>query len=182
MKNFKFSRLFVAALVVACLALTGCKPQTEEVLVEKIIVARPIASTDKIIGSWISTYGEKYEVSSSEFKNYYGTSECYTGDNVYVAETSETSGYIYFKYTKAFCYAHSDFDNFVYTYDDDAPDVGKWYALYYSDLTDSSVKISGAAGEKSSCDTLKEAIETFTVANGYMSTITDGKYSACTKE
>ncbi len=63
-------------------------------------------------------------------------------------------------------------------YSDDAPDVGKWYAVHYKNLTSNSVSLSGAAktGGETSTKTLSEAIIEFTVENGYFS-----YYSECTK-
>ena len=182
MKNIKFSRLFAALMVAACLVFVGCKPEPEDPGMFIPDGVRTLAETDAIVGTWVSTYGEKFEITPTEFKNSYGTSEGYKGNNVYYAEVTEDSGYIYFQYTKAYCAEHSDTANYIYTYDEDAPDVGKWYAIYYSDLTASSVKISAAGGEKSSCETLKEVVETFTVANNYMSTSAANRYSTCTKE
>ena len=184
MKNIKFSRLFAAVMLVACFAFAGCKPQVEEVT--KLVAVRPIEADDGIIGTWVDSgeYGKSYyRISTTSFINDGEDSngnpyDSYAGNNIYVAETSKTSGFFFIKYTKAFCSTHSDFDNFIYTYDDDAPDVGKWYAISYTDLTSSSIKISGAAGAKTSCATLKEAIAEFTPAeNGYF-----GTYSSCIKQ
>ena len=154
MKNIKFSRLFAAMMFVAVLALTGCKQNADP-------------SPKKIEGTWVSTYGEKYVISGSEVKNYYTDSATkefkltYTGNSVEIKELTDTTGYIYMKYTRS---ANAD-----WTYSETAPDVGKWYALYYFELADKSVKISGAAktGGKTSCATLDEAKTEFTVANGY---------------
>ena len=172
MKNLKFSRLFAAMMFVAVLALAGCKQQPEE-------KAKPIE------GTWVSSTGEKWTISGSEVKNFYNGDLAYTGDSVEFNEETDSSGYIYLKYTRSFCATHSDFDNYVYTYDEDAPDVGKWYAIYYFDLTDDAVKISAASnyenGGVSSCDTLEEAKKTFTVANDYMSKAAK-RYSTCTRE
>ncbi|MDD5929976.1 MAG: hypothetical protein PUC37_09280 [Spirochaetales bacterium] len=116
-----------------------------------------------IIGTWESSYGEKYVFSSTEFKNYYGNSETYTGNNLYIKKLSSTSGYIYLKYTKSIMSDNS--------YSTSAPDVGKWYAVYYNDLTDRSVKISAAAKENGATSfiNLADAVNEFTVANGYFS-------------
>ena len=61
MKNLKFSRLFAAVTFVAILALAGCKNQPEE-------------SSKAIEGSWVNA-NEKYEISSSEYKNYSQTKQ-----------------------------------------------------------------------------------------------------------
>ena len=172
MKNLKFSRLFAAVMFVAVLGLTGCKPEPEE-------------RTPKAIeGTWLdASWGKSYyKITASTFENYGEDAsgkayDSYAGDNVTIVETSETSGIIYIKYTKAFCSEHSDFTNGVYAYDADAPDVGKWYAISYKELTDTSVQLSGAAGAKSSCETLDEAKEEFTAEKGYFS-----YYSSCAKQ
>lgn len=179
MKNLKFSRLFAAAFVVACLAFTGCKPEADNPPAEEFVPEslRTLTETDGIVGTWISIFGEKFEITASQFKNYYGSSECYVGDNLYLYELSEDSGIIYFKYTKALCPTHTDYVNDVYVYDSDAPDAGKWYAVYYSDLNGDTVNISGASGKESSCATLEKAVNEFTVQNGYFSW-----YSGCYKE
>ena len=55
--------------------------------------------------------------------------------------------------------------------------VGKYYAVSFKDLTDTSISISGAfKGGKMSADTLIEAITEFTINNGYYSF-----YSSCKK-
>ena len=170
MKNIKFSRLFAAMMFVAVLALTGCKQNADP-------------SPKKIEGTWVSTWGEKYVISGSEVKNYYTDSATkevklgYAGNSVEIKEINGTSGYIYMKYTRS---ANAD-----WTYSETAPDVGKWYAIYYFDLTDKSVKISGSSNYYnngvSSCATLEDAKKTLTVENGYMSEA-EGKYSACAKK
>ena len=156
MKNIKFSRLLAAMMFVACLVLVGCKqPDT----INNYNV--------NIVGTWVSDYGEKYVITATSVDSSGEGYTSYAGDNLVVVMDTETTGRLFIKYTRALCYTHSDFDNYIYTYDSDAPDVGKWYAILYKDLTDNSVKLSGAAGAKSSCDTLEEAIEEFTVENGY---------------
>ena len=55
--------------------------------------------------------------------------------------------------------------------------VGKYYAVSFKDLTDTSISISGAYKDgKMSADTLVEAITEFTINNGYYSF-----YSSCKK-
>ena len=151
MKNLKFSRLFAAFAFVAILALAGCKQPEEE-------------THYAIEGTWVCDDGQKFIITNSTLTNYWGETVGYAGDNLTVVEISDTAGTIFIKYTKAFCSEHSDFDNYVYTYDEDAPDVGKWYAVSYKDLTDTSVKLSGSAGTPSA--TLEEAKETHTAEKG----------------
>ena len=56
--------------------------------------------------------------------------------------------------------------------------VGKYYAVSFKDLTDTSILISGAYKEKGkiATDSLVEAITEFTINNGYYSF-----YSSCKK-
>lgn len=75
---------------------------------------------------------------------------------------SDASGIIYGKYTEN-------------TYSPSV--VGKYYAVSFKDLTDTSISISGAYKDgKMSADTLVEAITEFTINNGYY-----GTYSSCKK-
>lgn len=126
-----------------------------------------------LIGKWKDSYDSTYEISQNEFSNYGYGYDAYAGNNLVISITSNdfSSGYIYIQYTKAYCAKHS-------TYDNDSPDVGKWYAISYKSLTASSIKISGAykKGGETSTETLEEAMAEFTIENGYFST-----YSECTK-
>lgn len=56
--------------------------------------------------------------------------------------------------------------------------VGKYYAVSFKDLTDTSISICGAYKEKGkiAADSLVEAISEFTINNGYY-----GTYSSCKK-
>lgn len=76
--------------------------------------------------------------------------------------SSDASGIIYGRYTEN-------------TYDSSV--VGKYYAVSFKDLTDTSISISGAfKGGKMAADSLVEAITEFTINNGYY-----GNYSSCKK-
>ena len=76
--------------------------------------------------------------------------------------SSDASGIIYGRYTKN---------------TNDSSVVGKYYAVSFKDLTDTSILISGAYKDgKMSADTLVEAITEFTINNGYYSF-----YSSCKK-
>lgn len=75
---------------------------------------------------------------------------------------SDASGIIYGKYTEN-------------TYSPSV--VGKYYAVSFKDLTDTSISISGAYKDgKMAADSLVEAITEFTINNGYYSL-----YSSCKK-
>ena len=126
-----------------------------------------------LTGTWQSSYGEIFKITSTSLSNGGSWGDAYAGNNLVVSYTNDeaTSGYIYIKYTRAM--------NPDYSYSETAPDVGKWYAIAFKELTASSVSLSGAynASGKTSTETLEEAISTFTIANGYFTT-----YSECVKQ
>ena len=170
MKNLKFSRLFAAMMFVACLAFTGCTPVTEEKIIvnEKVIVLTKLASDDMLVGDWVDDKDAHYVISKNDFDNYGSWGDSYAGNNLVVQEFSETEGTIFIKYTRA---ANPD-----WTYTTTAPDVGKWYAISYKNLTEDSIDLSGAWGDKSSCEKLEDAVVEFTIDNKYF-----GSYTTCTK-
>lgn len=161
MKNTKFSfnrawLVLIALLMSALVAVsfTSCKSDDDDA---------------SIYGTWVNktdTYTETYKITETMFSNGY-----YEGNNLTVIESSDSAGYIYIKYTKAM--------NADYSYSETAPDVGKWYAISYKNLTDDTVSISGAykSGGATSTETLDEAVSEFTIENGYF-----GTYSDCTRQ
>ena len=123
------------------------------------------------LGKWQDSFGSIYEISQTEFSNYSETYDSYAGNNLVISKSTDNSGYIYIQYTKAYCKQHSNYDN-------DAPDIGKWYAISFKELTNSSIQISGAYkdGGETSTETLEKAMAEFKIENGYFST-----YSECLK-
>ena len=158
----KFSRFLAVFITVVSLCAFGCKTQPEEV------------SYSDIFGKWTSSPNEVYEISKDYFKTYGEGWSGYEGDSIIIItnENDNASGTIFLKYTVS---KNPDPDK---SYSNTAPDVGKWYAVSYKNLTKNSVSLSGAykLGGKTSTETLKEAIKEFTVANGYFD-----YYSECTK-
>lgn len=150
--------------------------QTETEYETEYVYVYQISDENILTGEWKSSYGEIYKISATALSNSYTsngkTYNTYAGDSLVVRYTNEgqTAGYIYIKYTRAM--------NPDYTYSETAPDVGKWYALSFKNLTSSSIEISGAYKKegKTSTETLEEAIEEFTVKNGYFDS-----YSECVK-
>ena len=148
MKNIKFSRLFAAALVVACLALTACKPAADE------------DKKPSIKGTWISTFDEKYEIKGSTYNNYYTANDefvlYFSTDSVEIVEATDETGFVFGKFNDA------DHIGFGAT-------VGQWYCFYYSDLKEDSVKIYQPFKPtgKAACDSLEEAKTEYTIDNGY---------------
>ena len=129
MKHFKFSRLFAAAAVVAMLVLVGCK--------------QPDATApDGIIGTWVSSYGEKYVVSEDSVSEAKWMSWVMEIEDV--EEVSDSAGVIYGILTKGTKFTPE----------------GTYYAFAYKDLTGNSVKIAtGAVSYK----TLEEVEEKCTI-------------------
>lgn len=165
MKNSIFSRvklLVAACVVMSAFALMGCQQPTSDTVTEYVYIT-PLENTDGIIGTWVSTFGEKFVITNTDFKNEYNNSVCYAGDNLLIMKTGNDSGYLYIKYTTPY----------------NSSDNGKWYAVRYTGLTNTSVILSGAykSDGVSSTATLSEAVTTFTVANGYFA-----GSSNCTKQ
>ncbi len=168
MKRFNLSHLLAIALVALSLSTFGCQQPTT------VTVNLP-----SLVGTWANStsYGtSRYIITATTFDSTWtptsGTSSnSYAGDSLYLVPSSLTSGTMFIKYTRSM--------NSDYTYSETAPDVGKWYAISYKDLTDTSVSISGAykLNGATSKDTLQEAISEFTIENGYFAI-----YSECTKE
>ncbi|MDE5898825.1 MAG: hypothetical protein K2H09_06120 [Treponemataceae bacterium] len=153
------------ALVSASFTLASCMTEdTETILPEGI---EQLEDTDPLVGTWNGQYeGESYTITATTFTS----AGSYEGDNLLVGKLNTSSGYIYIKYTRAM--------NPDWSYSEDAPDVGKWYAVMYKDLTERSISISGAWKKDgiSAAETLEEAIAEFTVENGYFDS-----FSECTK-
>ena len=115
-----------------------------------------------LIGTWenkTTSYTETYIYSYGKFDG-----GSYKMDVVMIIWSSNTAGIIYGKYTENSYYKDV---------------VGKYYAVSFKDLTDSSISISGAykSGGKTGTDTLWQAIKEFTIDNGYF-----GTYSACKRK
>lgn len=67
MKNFKLSHLFAAAVLVACLSFTGCKPAedaTAQVVVANYVYQQTYYKT-LISGTWKSQYNDGYTINTS---------------------------------------------------------------------------------------------------------------------
>ncbi len=154
--NFALSLCRVLLTAVLILGVTGCPHAPDE----------PEQNELSVYGKWVDDWQGVYEISETYFKNYGPGYSSYEGSDVTVVPLSETSGTIFIKYTVA---AMPD-----WSYSSEAPDVGKWYAVSYKDLTENSISLAGAYGTKSSAETLEEAKTEFTVENGYF-----GTYSAC---
>lgn len=171
----KFSAILIALSLSIFLASCKTESDPKDFLPQGI---EELSADSPLIGKWQDSYGSIYEISQTEFSNYGESYNSYAGNNLVISKSTDDSGYIYIQYTKAYCKQHSNLEESKYTYDIDAPDVGKWYAISFKELTNSSIQISGAfkKDEKTSTETLEEAVTEFTIENGYFA-----NYSDCTK-
>ena len=116
---------------------------------------------NRLLGTWENkqqTYTETYIYDGINFD-----AGSYKMKVKSIIWSSDASGIIYGRYTEN-------------TYSPSV--VGKYYAVSFKDLTDTSISISGAYKEKGkiATDSLVEAINEFTINNGYYSF-----YSSCKK-
>lgn len=116
---------------------------------------------NRLLGTWENkqpTYTETYIYDGINFD-----AGSYKMKVKSIIWSSDASGIIYGRYTKN---------------TNDSSVVGKYYAVSFKDLTYSSVSISGAYKKdgKIATDSLVEAINEFTINNGYYSF-----YSSCKK-
>lgn len=184
MKNSVFSKVRLlagAVLVASLLMLVGCKPAADDDPI-------PEDKTYYLSGTWKEEYGT-YKIDC--IKETFDAGEySYAGNEMVIRFSDEkcTAGTIFIKYTKAYeettddksddpTWTYSDWTKSYYRYSTTAPDVGKWYAISFKDLTNKSISISGAYGTKASTDTLEEAVKEFTIENGYFSL-----YSECVRQ
>ena len=162
MKNIKFSRLFAAALVVACLALTGCKNQPEEKLIEV-----------SIYGTWVDDYEDYNAYTDYDCKiavDYIETASYgkHTGP-VYITRTSEDAGYIYYQFSdNVIGYPAPDYEPVTIN-----NSKGKWCAVAFKNLTKDSVQMSDVFdADYDFPATLEECINKYTINGGYFGEIT----------
>ena len=143
MKNFKLSRLFAAAVLVACLAFTGCKPvedATQAIIKTQVLTQNTYATL--LSGNWRSQYNDGYTIGG--------------GLMIY-----DDGGYG-FGWTR-FIVEYAD--NYIYTVDAD----GKYYAVHYNEYSGITCKFANAykSGGLTFANSLLQAKIEFTEANGY---------------
>ena len=155
MKNIKFSRLFAAMMVVACLAFVGCKQPEDETKKEV-----------SIYGTWTdnapnyNTY-DGYDCLIAENKIETASYGIHVGP-VYINKVDETSGYLYYQF-------QNDIPGWVevdgkWVQSTVSGTKGKWGAVAYKNLTDTSVNMCDN-DNKAFASTLEEAKSMYTVEN-----------------
>ena len=149
-KRKTFNKIYKGSLLVVFLfiAIISCNKN-------------PYNDNSRLLGTWENkqpTYTETYIYDGITFD-----AGSYKMKVKSIIWSSDASGIIYGRYTEN-------------TYSPSV--VGKYYAVSFKDLTYSSVSISGAYKEKGkiATDSLVEAINEFTINNGYYSF-----YSSCKK-
>lgn len=149
MKTKKFGKIHTYSLLLVFLfiAIISCNKN-------------PYNDNSRLLGTWENkqpNYTETYIYDGINFD-----AGSYKMKVKSIIWSSDASGIIYGKYTEN-------------TYSPSV--VGKYYAVSFKDLTDTSISISGAfKGGKMAADSLVEAITEFTINNGYYSF-----YSSCKK-
>ena len=149
MKTKKFGKIHTYSLLLVFLfiAIISCNKN-------------PYNDNSRLLGTWENpTYkGETYIYDGITFTS----SGSYKMKVKSIMWSSDASGIIYGRYTEN-------------TYNSSV--VGKYYAVSFKDLTDTSISICGAYKDgKMATDSLVEAINEFTINNGYY-----GTYSSCKK-
>ena len=149
MKTKKFGKIYTCSLLLVFLfiAIISCNKN-------------PYNDNSRLLGTWENkqqTYTETYIYDGINFD-----AGSYKMKVKSIIWSSDASGIIYGRYTENTYYSSV---------------VGKYYAVSFKDLTDTSISICGAFKDgKMSADTLVEAITEFTINNGYY-----GTYSSCKK-
>lgn len=150
MKTKKFGKIHTYSLLLVFLfiAIISCNKN-------------PYNDNSRLLGTWENkqpNFTETYIYDGITFTS----SGSYKMKVKIIIWSSDASGIIYGRYTEN-------------TYNPSV--VGKYYAVSFKDLTDTSISISGAYKDgKMAADTLVEAISEFTINNGYYSF-----YSSCKK-
>ena len=153
-------KILLTILMALVLAISCSKNETTD----------PTKTKDMLQQKWEdATYaGSGYNITADRIDNFYTDNNTeQISYSVSIEEivwySDNASGMIYCKYTTAPSYDQSV--------------ANKYYAIAFKDLTDTTVKISGAYkdGGVSATDTLSEAKTTFTEAGGYFDF-----YSDCT--
>lgn len=161
MKNLKFSRLFAAMMVVACMAFVGCKQPEDET---KDPVARLLTADDAIIGTWTDDYTDGntydgYDCLISEGKIETASYGVHVGP-VYINKVDETSGYLYYQFQNDIPGWEQINGEWV---QGTVPGTkGKWGAVAYKNLTDTSVNMCDN-DNTAFASTLEEAKTMYTV-------------------
>ncbi|MBB5218028.1 hypothetical protein DYE49_07230 [Treponema rectale] len=171
-----FGRAFLSALALSLVfGFVSCKTDDDSEIENVYVYVTPLQSDSLLYGvKWAdsvkkwntySTY-DAYCCADYIQTSSYGMQE----STVYQRKISDTEGFLYYKITNT--------SNFTYSDKDASSYLGKWYGVYYKNLTSSSVTMCDAyyAADSSDyyCfDSLEEAVNGFTPDSGYFTYLTD---------
>lgn len=168
--NFGRALLTLCAIFFVSFSFISCQQEEDdtEYVYEYVL---PIQSDSYLAGAeWSDSYTARNTYTSYDSKitpSYIETASYgkQTG-TVYYRKLSDTEGYLYYQIT--------DTTNFSYSSQPAASYEGKWYGVYYKELTASSVTMCDAcpadyATNYHAFDTLEEAVKGLTLKAGYFS-------------
>ena len=172
MKNFKFSRLFAAAVFVAVLGLSGCK-QIVTQFVDNYVIVTPIEANDPLIGEWANATYNTYSSANPPYNCKIATNRVETGSygthdgTVYIRRIDNTRGYIYYQFKSDVTGYESvaPYNSFTVSAN------GKWGAIAYQRLTNNNaVQMCDFADTTYEFPaTLEACVTKYTVEGGYFS-------------
>ena len=175
MKNSRFGRALAALFfgLFVCLGFGSCTADTETEYVYSDPLYNIAWADGFTSGNSYTTYDFKASADFIETASY-GKQE----GTVVQVKLSETSGYIYYQISDTTLFSYSNKEASEYS--------GKWYGMYYKDLTPTSVKMCDAnpsfeasdpdtykIADYHCADTLEDAVNNITVENGYFANPVD---------
>ncbi|MDR1420080.1 MAG: hypothetical protein LBI86_06890 [Treponema sp.] len=153
----KISLLFLTVCLAGAFFFPGCDTDggTNPALVSDSVPMPPA-----LTGTWVSTWGEEFEINAATFTSGYAGTPSYSGSVVNVRLDAFGGGYITIRYTENATFPGA---------------VGKYYVIHWKNLTGSSVDISGSSDGNGRAAQWEAEYE-YVSWNGYFS-----YYSSCTK-
>lgn len=156
---------YVVTLTVAFALFSACAPDEDPLL------------DGPPVGAWVSSYGETYTITDSEFEKSYGGSVSYSGTITRTQGDGSGAGYITIKYTQ-----YTEYDD---DYTPTLKDAGEndYYVIHWRELRAGGVELSDAYGAENDEGLpagsvfVEKDLASITVANGYFNI-----HSVCKKQ
>ena len=147
-------------MFVACLVLVGCKQPDDPTSPKEVTIYSTWADN-------VETYNAYTGYDCKITADYIETAS-YGKHNgpIYVAKTSETSGYIYYQFSEDILGYDAEWNSIIIEGSKD-----KWCAVAYKNLTADSVQMCDAYKTYDFADSLSKAVELYTVDNGWFAGI-----------
>lgn len=124
-----------------------------------------MGSNGAFTGTWDGEYdGEVYTIDAE--RGTFDSAGAYAGSDMIIVHDSSTTGRFIIKYTRAL---KSDGSYTYSTIPLEAPDVGKWYAVYFRVIDYNTMALAGGwkSGSPSAFDSAAECQMAMTYENGY---------------